>query len=217
MQGLQQRKMVVFDVAALFWMLLATTLTLYVFTFGTPDVQVKMLFGVVLGWVGFLGGLVFGCIRIDLNSKVPVLEFVGYAGLGALMILFTNFAVSFGASALKFAVTWDVAVTFVVSMAVFEELFFRGLWLQIIDKTVPVFPRRYGAINQFLAVTVAAGLWAIFHFAVYGLDPASMIIVFGAGLILNYILLYVKRISITMTSHGLINLLSAVSFALVKI
>jgi membrane protease YdiL (CAAX protease family) len=213
----QRQKAIVFDLVAFFWLLLATTLTLYIFTFGAVDVQVKTFFGVVLGWVGFTGGLACGYIRIDFRASIKLWDFLGYTLLGAMMILLTNFAVNFGAASLKFAVTWDVAACFVICMAVFEEMFFRGFWLQILDKTIPIFPRKYGALNQFFAVSVAAGLWAIFHFAIYGLDPLSVVVVFGAGLILNYILLYVKRISVTMTSHAFINLLSELSFMLVKI
>lgn len=216
LSGLSQRdNRISFDYIALMWHVTAVVLTLYI-GLVTVDlaVKVKVLFGVAMGTVGLFSGVFLGYISLDLQRKLSIIDWLGGSLLGATAILLINFTVNFGASVFRFAVTWDVALAFVVSMAVFEEDFFRPFLLPLFTKTFRVLP---GAFGEFVGVMIVSAIGAIFHFGVYALDPVALLVVFGAWMVLNYLVLFMKRISVTMTSHALINALSMITFAVIGI
>jgi membrane protease YdiL (CAAX protease family) len=198
------------------WYVLAISLAFYTGLTATDMItQWKILFGVAFGTVGLFTSALFGYIRIDLKSRIRLLDLSVMSLLAFVLIVCVNFIVNFGASVSKFAVTWDVATAFVVCMAVFEEMFFRLFLLPLFTRTWLILPKKYG--GEFIGVLIVSGGGSIFHFGVYGLDPLALLIVGGGWLVLNYVILYVRRISVTMNAHALNNLLSVISWAVFRI
>ena len=95
--------------------------------------------------------------------------------------------------------TFELAVVprmFGVLIAVSEEQFFRGFMTNY-------FVQRTNFMGGVLLSGVAFGLY---HLAVYGTNPALMLYVMGAGIVLSYVALRTGRVSTTMIAHVAVNM-----------
>lgn len=204
-----------FDSVAVFLWVLAISLVLYIaFTSSDVELKVKCLLGTVLSVAGVVGCFSFGYVRLDVKAPVRWGGWLLWVLLCCMVIVFINIFSSVGAAVFRMAASWDIALAFIVSIAVFEDTFFRPFLLMWF-KRMRFLPWRW--MDELVSVGACSGAWTLFHFGVYGGDPLALLVVFSSGILLNYVVLYVKQISVTMSAHALINFLSMVTFALVMV
>jgi membrane protease YdiL (CAAX protease family) len=87
---------------------------------------------------------------------------------------------------------------FGVLMAISEEQFFRGfITSYFVDRT-----------NPFIGCAGSSGVFAVFHFAVYGTSPTALTFIFMSGLILSFVAYKTGLISPTMIAHIINNLVA---------
>jgi len=90
------------------------------------------------------------------------------------------------------------AAMFGVLMAVAEEQFFRGFITQwLVAQTTPA-----------MGVLSGAAVFAVYHLAVYGTEPGSLVYVLIAGAILGWVCLQTGRLSPAILAHCINNLIS---------
>lgn len=90
-------------------------------------------------------------------------------------------------------------IFFSVSMAISEEVFFRGFLLNWLAN-----------INNTIANILQALLFSVYHFAVYGQSISLLIYVFLAGLILGYMALRTGSLTTSILIHILVNIFSVI-------
>lgn len=91
---------------------------------------------------------------------------------------------------------------FIVGVAPFvEELFFGGL-------LTPLFSRRFGVIPALMAV---GGIFAMFHYSVYGVKIQAVLWLFALRLSLSFSVLSRKSVTAGITGHTLVNFASALT------
>lgn len=88
---------------------------------------------------------------------------------------------------------------FSVLMGVAEECFFR-LWMV-------TFIHKFTG-SSILAVGVSSGIWTTYHIARYAGQPSAFFVVFVAGLILGFVMLYSKRADGVIFAHAIVNFLA---------
>ena len=131
-------------------------------------------------------------LRID---KREFDQYTTMLGVSIFAIMIVN------AITMKFAKFSPVPVNaslFAVLIGIAEESFFRG-FLQTLFISLA---------GDWLGIIITSLIWMTFHGAVYGLNQPALFVVFGAGIILGWVVYITRRLSITMTAHGLINFLA---------
>jgi len=81
-------------------------------------------------------------------------------------------------------------------MGIAEEEFFRGFITDYLLSSLP---------NRYVALFLSAGIFMVYHFAVYGTVFASLIYVFAGGMILSWTAYKTRHISPCMAGHVLNN------------
>lgn len=118
-----------------------------------------------------------------------------------VIALFGVFMVSEAVSVLPLSVNTGLTgvylLLYLALIGIAEEEFFRGFVTDWLLSSLP---------NPYVAILTSAGFFTIYHFAVYGTTPASLIYVFGGGLILSWIAYKTLHISPCMAGHVLNNL-----------
>lgn len=197
--GKQQK--IVFDFIALMWFATTLLLALYMaFTF--PNIALYGVLAVSLSIAGLVMSMFLGLVQLDLSMPRRLVEWFVWVLLSIVFILLTNVFVNFGDLPIRYNVSFEATFVFVIVMAIFEEVFWRQ-WL------LPWLQRMTGTAAS---IVVTSGIWSVFHFSVYGMQPEALFIVFLSGLILNYVIISFRRISVTMTAHAAINALSMLPF-----
>jgi membrane protease YdiL (CAAX protease family) len=86
---------------------------------------------------------------------------------------------------------------FSISMAISEEVFFRGFLLNWLSQ-----------INFIFANVGQALVFTVYHFAVYGHEPFILLYVFGSGIVLGFISWKTQSLTPAMLSHIAVNALA---------
>jgi membrane protease YdiL (CAAX protease family) len=196
---LQGERRVVVDPLAMLWIVLALLIFLWTSTFvdTSPALAVKSLIGFSLLIAGlFMSGSTVGIQTDPAIDRGEWESFTSLVGLSLLAVMILN------AVTLKFLgleVTHIPRSLFAVLIGVSEEALFRGFILTWILAMTG---------STVAAVLASSLLFTVYHGAVYGLSQAALFIVFGSGVILGVAFALSRRLSVTMTAHGVINLLA---------
>jgi membrane protease YdiL (CAAX protease family) len=187
------------DLISITLTVLAGAIFIYASTWGAeymPTVLIlmcMMTFGLVMNLLVFGGSKVEAGER-GLSWKTTL--FYTMLGLGAI-ILINYFAAKIPIFALVPAQNLDILDTrFLLQLvAVAEEQFFRGFMTPYFARYVGFFP----------GITLSAGFFTVYHFAVYQTNPTALVVVFFGGLVLSFISLKTKRLSPSLLAHVINN------------
>lgn len=169
----------------------------------TFDLGIVVLFPVILLITGislqmYVGRKVDEDERIDRKEAGDILMYVVVCLAVIAVTSFFTSALPNMVSELSFTTTDTVMYS--VLMAVAEEHFFRGAVTGFLLKvTVPS-----------VAILGSGAIFGVYHLAVYGTDPSSMIYVMVAGMVLSWAAYRTKRLSPGILAHVANNIMSTV-------
>jgi len=175
--------------------ILSTVLFLYAATWMDPSLVQKSVVAIILMLAGVTFSLLLGFLKpgkvkttVSQGASTNILLWVVIC-LGAVYVM-------------NWSTTWRVqasmvlgSVAFAVLIGVCEEIFFRGFitnWL--ITLVGPVW-----------GLLAGAGVFAIYHFQVYGQDLNSVLITFGAGLMLGWAMYTTRSLTAPVVAHMIVN------------
>lgn len=128
-------------------------------------------------------------------------NFIKYTILALFAVFLVSEAISVLPLAMNFGLTGIYALLFEALMGIAEEEFFRGFVLDYLLTSLPE-NERFGPWPTLFA---SAGIFAVYHLAVYGTVISSLIYVLMGGLILSWTAYHTRHISPCMAGHVLNN------------
>lgn len=196
---------VIIDILSLFWLVFAFIIFLYTSTFVDQN-QVLAIKGLI-GFSLVIGGLVLTRMTAGLTFDPAMhTQFEGFIqpmALSLFAIWISNLAVQQFSRFQVFGAVGPIPSSlFAILIGVSEEIVFRGFLLSLAWMLTG---------SSVISIGFSSLVFTIFHGAVYGVSPEALIIVFFAGIFLGVaFVMSNRRLSVTMTSHGIINLLAFV-------
>jgi len=186
------------DVISMTLTVLALTIFLYSATW-PGELATHALFVSVLGVAGMVMSFLIGGFRRDKEiDRVEQGQIISYTALGLGVIFAANMMVSMVPKVGSISVVDEKL--FLILIAIMEEQFFRGF-------LATFFYQRGGML---VGVLGSAAIFTVYHFAVYGSNPAALAVVFVAGCVLAWIDLRAQRVTPSMIAHILNNMLVVV-------
>ncbi|MEM4273960.1 MAG: type II CAAX endopeptidase family protein [Candidatus Caldarchaeum sp.] len=188
----------------------AASQLIFLGTFGTQIVTVTvfilaiMMVGLVLSmWLGYSER--DESIDSEEREQLLVWSIVALATIGALNLLNlfkpaagTILSIALGNVAAEARAL--VSRMLGVLIAVAEEQFFRGALTNMFIRTV----------GQAASMVLSGIIFAVYHLAVYGSQPTTMLIIAGAGTILAFTAIRTGRVSTPMIAHVVNNVLAGI-------
>ena len=196
------------DMIAVTWIVIAVLVFLYISTYVDLDIGVSSK-----GQIGFsmlIAGAFFPFITsfdprpyiFDMwLSKEEVATFLSFVMVSVAMVFVINYLTL---ETLPLSVQPTTRSLFVMQMGIAEEMLFRNWFLSWILLVT--------GGDAIIAVLFSSVAGATFHAAIYGLSPTLIFIVFACFVVMGtaYVLTN-RRISVTMTAHGLVNLAAVIA------
>lgn len=169
-----------------------------------------VVFLVILGLVGFLGGLALNRFRLQiqyeyLNTDIRARKNIAVY-LAAIISLIASIEILlyFLKVVLRFTLAGVDMYFYYIMAAIMEELFFRYfltslLYLKTRLSKVPI-----------LIPFITALAFMLIHLGVYGNNPTMLLAMYFGGVIFALFFLVFQDISITITAHVFINIISVI-------
>jgi membrane protease YdiL (CAAX protease family) len=177
---------------------LAVALLLYLSTFGT-ELLTKGVFITVIALAGLVLSRVFKVEGYDEDiSASEGKQILMYVALSLAAIFAVNILVPQVTRTYLSVSPITAAQSLAVMIAVAEEQFFRGFFLNLFISKV----------GEVAGAILSSAVFMLYHFAVYGTNPTNLIIVFGGGLALAYAAIKTRRVSTPMIAHVVNNFLA---------
>ncbi|MDH5686273.1 MAG: CPBP family intramembrane metalloprotease [Candidatus Bathyarchaeota archaeon] len=191
---------VTYNVLTILWLAIGVLIMLLGWTYVDENVTlaVKCLGAAMMGVIGIVMTALTVGIGWDREiTKTEITQTIFLIGVSCFGVLIINVVT------LKY-MTFETAPMprslFSVMIGQFEEVLFRGFlqtWLMAFTR------------NLFISVGVSNVIFGTFHGAVYGLDPAAVIIVIGAGFMIGFVYeIGLRQLHITQSAHGIINFMA---------
>ncbi len=194
----------VIDIVWVLWFLVAFFVFLYLTTY--VDIDPVLSDKGVIGFCILGFGTLFTHFFIGFNVDKFISEkeagmFLGMVAVSFVAVLFVNWATMQVSTGLSFTPINQSLFLMLIGMA--EETVFRGLLLNLILVWTGDF---------ITAIFVSSLVGASTHAAVYGMSFELMFIVFGSFVVLGFAYVFSgRRLSTTMTAHGLYNLMVVIA------
>jgi membrane protease YdiL (CAAX protease family) len=129
-----------------------------------------------------------------------------YATFGFVGLMITGYSINYVGFAGSLQITSFDNVLYSALMAISEEMFFRGF----------VFDLFLSAIKfHWIAIFLSAGVFAVYHLAVYSTEFNSLLFVFAGGLILSWITLKTRRLGPSILAHSANNIFATIGVWLI--
>lgn len=176
---------------------MAIVSALIIFMYGTTfesGVQATYVSAVVFLVVGLIFAYTMVGFRFEPFNLAGFFESLLWTSVSVTAIWMVNMRVPFSLTATPLS-----SKLFSVLMGVAEECFFRLWMVTFINKFTK---------SSILAVGVSSGIWTTYHIARYAGQPNAFFVVFIAGLILGFAMLYSKRADGVIFAHAIVNFLA---------
>jgi membrane protease YdiL (CAAX protease family) len=193
--------MIAHDTISKTFTILAIIIILYLSTF---SLSLELLFPSILLISGIIMQLyesqkieyVDSVFEEETSYNILFYTLIALAGIG-ISTFFSPIILSVKPIAFEIRYTGFQLMLFGVLMAIAEEQFFRGFITNFLLK-----------FSSIIAILGSAGIFAVYHLAVYGTKPEAIIYVFIGGMILAYVAIRSQRLSPTMIAHSIVNVLA---------
>lgn len=135
----------------------------------------------------------------DSFKRVPYTQIGLYAGLALVVMLVTGLTVQYIPLAeIGSMPVWTDAFLYTTSIAVAEEIFFRGF---ITDALLSYNFGRGLLNNNYFKLFLSGGVFAVYHLARYGTSVSNMIYVAVCGFVLSWVAWKTRRLSPSIIAH----------------
>jgi len=172
---------------------IAIVLSLLIFMYYTT-LQTEssvLLSSVMLLVVGLLFAWIMVGVKFEPFELKRMFESILWTAMSALAIWIVNSKVPF-----TLDVSFGSTRLFSVLMGVAEESFFRLFLTTFIYKITKM---------SLLAIIISSSTWTIYHIGMYGGDMGAFVVIFMAGLVLGFVMLYSKMVDGVMFAHAVVN------------
>jgi len=175
---------------------IAIVLSLLIFMYYTTlETESSILLSsVMLLVVGLLFAWIMVGVKFEPFELKRMFESILWTAMSALAIWVVNSRVPF-----KLDVGFMNTRLFSVLMGVAEESFFRLFLTTFMYKITKM---------SWLAIVVSSSTWTIYHIGRYGGDMGAFFVIFMAGLVLGFVMLYSKMADGVMFAHAVVNYLA---------
>lgn len=197
---MRNKQAILLDIVWAFWIVVSLLIFCYLPTWVDTD-QVLAIKSII-GFTLLMGGTVMSLVLIGFRSdRFFSLEDVANS-LGYIIIsLGAVFMVNRVTASLQLSSVPINSTLFIMLMGIAEEAFFRGFLLGFVNRLTG---------SSLIAMVLSSFVGMVYHAAVYGTVTTNMVIVFGSFFVLGFCyVLSGYRLSVTMSAHALINLMSS--------
>lgn len=172
---------------------LAVMIDLYLVTFTQ---SVEMLYPTVLLLAGVMLLRLYTDFEVEGRARLNYLYYTAMALVGIGIVGLAIPRIFRPQSIATLELTGFQVTLLVILMAVAEEVFFRGFLLSFFSRKLS---------STAIAVLFQAIVWAVYHTAVYGSMPGTLVYVVFSGLILGYVTVRSGTLTPAMLAHIIIN------------